>query len=290
MHKWLAKSEYERLREFMALHGHDLIQGLLILVIGLILLHWFIRRFRTYIDRHKGNQWPVKRISSIVYILLLVVVLNISLVRIGLDFDTIARFLAILGLAAIALVIVLRPWLPTLPFHVGNVVLIDGLFGKVAGTNIYHTRIKTFDGKVVFIPNSKIMKTVVTNYHETSGRRIKINVRIPYDQDLIRAKQLLEELMISDPRVLTTPRPQVWTLDLKDGAIGVGARCWTDNQDFWLTKCELTEMIKLRFDHENIRMALPMQQVYLQHQLRPKNVSGDQLDSIMIEEGASGDQ
>jgi len=287
MHTWLSTTEYERFKEFMERYGHDLIQGLLILVLGLMLLHWFIRRFKTYIDRHKGSQWPVKRISAIVYIILLALVLNVSLVRIGLDLETIAQFLAVVGLAAIALVIVLRPYLPTLPFHVDNVVLIEGLFGKVAGTNIYHIRIKTFDGRVVFIPNSKVLKTTVTNYHETPGRRLRIDVRIPYDQDLIRAKRILEELMISDPRVLTAPRPQVWTLDLKDGAIGIGARCWTGNKDYWLTKCELTEIIKLRFDRENIRMAMPMQQVYLQHQLRPKDVSGDPLDSMMKEENAN---
>jgi small conductance mechanosensitive channel len=267
MHEWTFMTKYQSLKELMELYGHDLTQGMLILVMGLILLHWLIRRFKVYIDKHKGNQWPVKRISSIVYIVLLFFVLNVSLVRIGLDLETISRFLAIISLAAIALVIVLRPYLPTLPFHVGNVVLIDGLFGKVASTNMYHTQLKTFDGKMVFIPNSKIMKNVVTNYHKTPGRRVRVNVRIPYEQDLIKAKQILEAVMIADPRVLTTPRPQVWALDLEGGSVELGARCWANNENYWLTKCDLIEMIKLRFDHQNIRMALPMQQVYIRHQI-----------------------
>lgn len=274
MEKMLLIEDYERLKELMELYGRDLIQGMIILVIGVVLLQWFIRRFRMYLDKTKGNQWPVKRISAIVYISLLFFVLNLCLIQIGLELKTISLFLAIISLFVIVLVIVFRPYFPTLPFHVGNTVLIDGLFGKVISINMYHTHLKTFDGKMVFIPNSKIMKNVITNYHETPGRRIKINVSIPYTEDLIKAKQILEAVMIADPRVLVTQRPQVWALDIEGGRVKLGARCWTDNENYWLTKCDLIEMIKLRFDHESIRMALPMQQVFLNPQI------GDDSDPV----------
>ncbi len=75
-----------------------------------------------------------------------------------------------------------------------------------------------------------------------------------------------QAIMIADPRVLTKPRPQVWTLDFEGGSVALGARCWADNAKYWLTRCDLTEKIKLRFDHEGIRMALPMQKVYLNSQ------------------------
>jgi small conductance mechanosensitive channel len=177
-----------------------------------------------------------------------------------------------------------------LPFHIGNVVHIDGLFGKVAATNMYHTHLKTFDGKMVFIPNSKIMKNVVTNYHNTPGRRIRINVRIPYEQDLIKAKQILETVMIADPRVLVTPRPQVWALNLEGGSVELGARCWTDNENYWLTRCELIEIIKLRFDHQNIRMALPMQQLYLRHELQDDDYPGNAKKWFSTREAANENQ
>ncbi len=267
MEKLFLTKDYERLKEIMDLYGQDLLQSMFILVIGVVLLQWFIRRFRMYLDRTRGNQWPVKRISAIVYIILLFFVLNLCFVQIGFDFETIGLFLAIISLFVIALVIVLRPYFPTLPFHVGNPVFIDGFFGKVMATNMYHTHVKTFDGKMVFIPNSKIMKSVITNYHGTPGRRIKIDVSIPYTGDLIKAKQTLEAVMIADPRVLVTLRPQVWALDMEGGRVKLGARCWTDNENYWLTKCDLIEMIKLRFDHESIRMALPMQQIFLRPQL-----------------------
>lgn len=285
MHQWAFMTKYEHLKEFFELYGHNLTQSMLILVVGLILLHWFFRRFKAYIDKYKGNEWPVKRISAIVYIILLFFILNATLVRAGLDLETMVRFLTIISLAAIALVIVLRPYIPTLPFHIGNVVNIDGLFGKVAAINMYHTHLKTFDGRMVFIPNSKIMKNIVTNYHNTPGRRIRINVRIPYEQDLIKAKKVLEAVMITDPRVLVTPRPQVWALNLEGGSVELGIRCWTDNRDYWLTRCELIEIIKLRFDHQKIRMALPMQQLYLRHELRDDDYPGNVKKMVFNEGG-----
>lgn len=255
--------KYGRLKDVLELYGQDLAQGMFLLVVGLILLHWFIRWFKAFLNEHKGDQWPVGNITAIVYFILLEIIVNVSLVIMGLDAETIVRFVVIFSLSAVALVILLRRYFPVLPFRIGNVVLIDGLFGKVEATNLYHTQLKTFDGKMVFIPNTKILRNVVINYHRTPGRRIKIDVRIPYDEDLPLAKQILEAIMIADPRVLKTPRPQVWVLDFEGGSVALGARCWADNKKYWLTKCELTEKIKLRFDHEGIRLALPRHQVYL---------------------------
>lgn len=58
--------------------------------------------------------------------------------------------------------------------------------------------------------------------------------------------------MIGDARVLVKPSPQVYVLNLTLNGIEVGARCWVDNKNLWMTKCDLTEKIKYRFDQEGI--------------------------------------
>ena len=90
--------------------------------------------------------------------------------------------------------------------------------------------------------------------------------------------------------ILVTPRPQVWTLDLEGGSMELGARCWTGNENYWLTQCEMKEMIKLRFDHQNIRIALPMQQVYLRPQLGDNGEPGSPMDSMTLKEAANENQ
>ena len=90
--------------------------------------------------------------------------------------------------------------------------------------------------------------------------------------------------------MLVTPRPQVWALDLDGGSVELGARCWADNDNYWLTKCKLIEMIKLQFDHQNIRMAMPMQQVFLRPQLRDDNHPGDPEKWFSMKEAANENQ
>ncbi len=105
------------------------------------------------------------------------------------------------------------------------------------------------------MPNKSVLNDVIINYYYTKTRRVKIDVTIGYDQDLLKTKQSLEAVMIGDARVLNKPSPQVYVLNLTLNGIEVGARCWVDNQNFWLTKCDLTEKIKYRFDQEGIAFA-----------------------------------
>lgn len=230
-------AKYDHLKHILGLYGQDMILGMLLMVIGLLFLHWFIRHFKIYLIAHKGNKWPVEIISAIVYFILPEIILSVSLVYMGL-----------------------------------------------------HAQLKTFDGKMACIPNDKTLKDVVINYHHTPGRRIKINVQIPYEEDLIRAKQILENIMIADPRVLKTPRPQVWVLDLDDGNVGLGARCWVDNAKYWVTKCELTEKIKLRFDLEEIQLAIPRRLVLLRPQARSETDLPKNEDLMPLKEAADENQ
>jgi small conductance mechanosensitive channel len=136
----------------------------------------------------------------------------------------------------------------------------------VEATTFLNTRLRTFDGMTVFVPNSKILNDYVINYHFTPTRRIKIDVGIRYDQDILKAKQVLESIMIEDPRVKTKPRPVVYVLNLADSCVEIGGRCWVDNLKYWVTKCDLAEKVKLRFDQEDIIVAFPQRDVHLYHE------------------------
>ena len=177
----------------------------------------------------------------------LVVIITAALITLGFDSRNIFRLITMGALALSAILLVLRPYLPTLPFKVGNVVKVGSLLGKIEATTMVHTRMKTFDGKTVFIPNSKILNDYVINYHYTPTRRLKIDIPIRHVRDILKTKQIMETIMIEDPRVLLKPaRPVVYTLNLVDGCAKMGARCWVENIKFWLTQCDLLEKILIR--------------------------------------------
>ena len=92
---------------------------------------------------------------------------------------------------------------------------------------------------------------------------MKIDVSIRYDQDLIKAKQMLEAVMTEDPRVKTKPGPAVYTLNLASSSMDIGGRCWVNNKDYWVARCDLLEKTKLRFDNEGIEFAFPQLDLHI---------------------------
>ena len=258
-------AEYKKLGEAIALHGQDFVLALFILVIGLIVLKMLTRLLRRVLDRSALKPQMVSTVTSIFYIILLFMVVAAALHQAGMATIVIRRILIVAGMIAVGLIAIFRPLLPTLPFKVGNTVKVGDLLGKIESTTILNTRMKTFDGKTVFIPNSKILNDYVINYHFTGTRRVKVDVGIGYDQDLLKAKQVLEAIMIGDPRVKVTPRPAVYVLNLNNGCIQLGGRCWVGNLNYWQSRCELIEKTKLRFDQEGIIIAFPQLDVHHYH-------------------------
>jgi small conductance mechanosensitive channel len=204
-------------------------------------------------------------VSNIICIILLVIVVATALEHLGMNTLVIRRVIFLVSLAVIGIIAVFRPLIPSLPFKVGNTVKVGDLLGKIEATTILNTRMRTFDGRTVFIPNSKIINDFVINYHFTKTRRIKVDVGIGYDQDILKAKQILETIMIEDPRVKVTPRPTVYVLNLTNNCVQLGGRCWVDNVKYWTTRCELIEKTKLRFNHEGITIAFPQLDVHHYH-------------------------
>jgi len=258
-------AEYKKLGEAIALHGQNFLEALVILVIGLIALKMLTRLLRRILEKFALKPQIVSTVISNFYIILLFILVAAVLQQAGMATIVIRRILIAIGLAAVGLIAIFRPLLPTLPFKVGNTVKIGNLLGKIEATTILNTRMKTFDGKTVFIPNTKILNDYVINYHFTGTRRVKVDVSIRYDQDILKAKQVLEAVMVEDPRVKVKPRPVVYVLNIADSCVQMGGRCWVDNVKYWTTKCELIEKTKLRFDKEGIIIAFPQLDVHHYH-------------------------
>jgi len=258
-------AEYKKLGEAIALHGQNFLEALVILVIGLIALKMLTRLLRRILERFALKPQIVSTVISNFYIILLFILVAAVLQQAGMATIVIRRILIAIGLAAVGLIAIFRPLLPTLPFKVGNTVKIGNLLGKIEATTILNTRMKTFDGKTVFIPNTKILNDYVINYHFTGTRRVKVDVGIRYDQDILKAKQVLEAVMIEDPRVKIKPRPVVYVLNMANSCVELGGRCWVDNLNYWTGKCELLEKTKLRFDQEGIIIAFPQLDVHHYH-------------------------
>lgn len=256
-------AELSKMKEIMTLYGQNIVQSMVILVVGLIAIRMFIKLVRRTLSKLTPNVPLVSIICNSLYVLLLVFVITSAMVHAGAHTTNVVRFLIIISMTAVAVIIIFRPYIPSLPFKVGNTIKTCELLGKVEATTFLNTRMRTFDGKTVWIPNSKILNDYMINYHLTPSRRVNLDVRIRYDQDLMKAKQVLEAIMIEDPRVLAKPRPIVYVTHLLEDCVTVGGRCWVDNLKYWRVRCDLLEKTKLRFDSEKIAFAYPQRDVHV---------------------------
>jgi small conductance mechanosensitive channel len=272
---------FHLLGEAMSQYGTRIALALLLLIVGLMLARWIDRILRRELPRFIPKKTVVTTICNIVYVVLVAVIVSLGAEEFGATLLNVVRFTSIVALTALGLIIFLRPFFPTMPFKVGNTIKNSDLLGVVEGITFLNTRLRTFDGKTFFVPNRKIINDIVVNYHFSPTRRVKINVSICHDQNLYRAKQVMETVMTEDPRVKEKPAPVVYVLDLASGVVELGGRCWVANKDYWVTRCELMEKIKHRFDAEGIQFAFPRLKVY-----HDRNWPRDD-DSLPLDESGS---
>ncbi|MFC1789158.1 mechanosensitive ion channel family protein [Thermodesulfobacteriota bacterium] len=254
-----------RIQQFqsnMALYGREIVIALAVIVFGMILIKWINQRLKHVFKKLPITPAKGATVRNVITVLMSAALITFVAIELGLEPRPVVRLLAILTLVSIGILMVFRPLIPTLPFKIGNTVKAGDLLGKVEATTVLNTRLKTFDGKTVFVPNRKILNDDIINYHFTPTRRFALKVNIKFDQDLMKAKQIIESIMVEDPRVNKTPRPVVYLMSLEKGFMELQGRGWTDNVKAFVVTRELLEKTKLRFDQEGFALAVPQLQVH----------------------------
>jgi small conductance mechanosensitive channel len=187
-----------------------------------------------------------------------------------------ASFVAIIGAAGLAVGFALQGSLSNFasgvllilfrPIRAGDFVEAAGEAGVINEVGIFSTIMKSGDNKVIIIPNSNIMGGNITNYSMEATRRIDLVVGIGYDDDIRKAKEILEDIIGKEERVLKDPATTIAVAELADSSVNFVVRPWVNAADYWPTKFALLETIKLRFDEEKIGIPYPQMDVHIQQQ------------------------
>jgi small conductance mechanosensitive channel len=149
------------------------------------------------------------------------------------------------------------------PFDTGDVVDAGGVSGTVRSMNLVSTTIKTFDNKLMVVPNSKIWSDVITNATGVTQRRVDMEFGIGYSDDIDLAQQILEEIITTHPKVLKDPAPLVKMSGLGDSSVNFICRPWAIPADYWDVYWDVTKEVKKRFDAAGIGIPFPQRDVHL---------------------------
>ncbi|MGR5232606.1 mechanosensitive ion channel domain-containing protein [Vibrio sp. WZ-1] len=149
------------------------------------------------------------------------------------------------------------------PFDVGDFVYAGGVDGKVSHMSLVNTTIRTFDNQIIIVPNSKIWGDVIKNVTHERIRRVDMIFGIGYADDLLKAEEVLNDIVTSHPSVLRSPEPNIKVHTLNTSSVDFIVRPWVKTDDYWDVYWDVTKEVKLRFDREGISIPFPQQDVHL---------------------------
>ena len=250
--------------------GIKVIAAVAIFIIG----RWVAKGVRRGIRRmmEKGDADPIiiGFVGSIVYIAMLAFVVVAALGQLGIQTTS---FIAILGAAGLAIGLALQGSLANFaagflmiifrPFKVGDFVEAAGVAGVVKDMQIFTTTMKTGDNKTIIIPNAKISGDNIINYSAEENRRVDMTVGVAYDADLSKVRDVLNDIISKDERILSDPPSKVAVAELADSSVNFIVRVWTKNEDYWGVKFDATETIKNRFDEAGIGIPFPQHDIHI---------------------------
>jgi small-conductance mechanosensitive channel len=150
------------------------------------------------------------------------------------------------------------------PFEIGDWVEIGEREGIVTEITIVTTRIQTFDGEYVMLPNDEVSGQPITNRTRKGRLRLEVEVGVDYDADPERAAEIARDAVRGLDEVLQVPTPQVVGKRFGDSAIVLGVRAWIDNPSArrrWRARTAVIEAVTDAYDEAGIKIPFPQREL-----------------------------
>lgn len=247
--------------------------GLIVFFVGKVIAakvsHWCEKRLL----KASVDQAVAGFASSILYALMFAGVALMALGQIGVETTS---FIAILGAAGLAVGLALQGSLSNFasgvliillrPFRSGDFIDAGGQMGTVNRIELFHTYLKTPDNRVIIMPNSSIMDGSIVNFSREATRRLDLVIGISYDADIRLAKQIMEDIVSADERILKEPSCLIAVSELADSSVNFFLRPWVASGDYWAVRADLLEKIKYAFDECGVGIPYPQMDVHVHKQ------------------------
>ncbi len=149
------------------------------------------------------------------------------------------------------------------PFDVGDIVDVAGVQGTVSSMTLMSTRIKSFDNKIITVPNNSIWGGVITNATASDIRRVDLVFGIGYGDSIDKAQGILENIVKDHELVMKTPETVIRVHELADSSVNFICRPWVKTGDYWTVYWDITSAVKKRFDEEGVSIPFPQQDVHV---------------------------
>ena len=252
----------------------DIVGALLLLIAGWMVAGWIEKRIDKVLQRIDRVDATLRSIvTNLVRYAILILVMIAVLAQFGVQTTSIIAVLAAAGLAvglalqgtlanvaASVLLLFIRP------FKVGESIDAGSVAGTVREIGLFTTELQTWDGLFLMVPNSQLASAAIQNYSRLPTRRVNLVFRISYTDDIDKAVRVLNEILQNDERILDDPAHQVMVVELAESSVNMKLRCWTNRENYWSLRFDLTKQAKQRLDEYDISIPFPQRDVHLYHE------------------------
>ena len=264
------KTDVSKLEAYMDKIVEWLLDKLLQIVIMLIFLFiafkiakLILKLIKRSFDRTKLDTSVSGFLLSLIKIVMYSIIVIMAAAMVGFQ---VTSLVTILGTASLAIGLALQGSLANFaggvlilimkPFKVGDYIIENDkkCEGTVESIDIFYTKLRTYDNKLIVIPNGNITNNSITNLTANKYRMIDLSIGISYKQDIKVVKKLLMETLEASEYRVKDRAVTVFVDSFGESSINMGARCFVDAADYWDAKWEITEAVKYAFDEHGIEI------------------------------------
>ena len=246
----------------------NIVAALAIIIVGLIIARMISNAVNRLMISRKIDATVADFLSALVRYGIIAFTLIAALGRVGVQT---ASVIAVLGAAGLAVGLALQGSLSNLaagvllvmfrPFRAGEYVDLGGVAGTALSVQIFSTTMRTADGKIIVIPNGKIIAGNIINFSREPVRRNEFIIGVAYDSDIDQVKQILTNIIQSEDRILKDREMTVRLNELGASSINFVVRVWSNSGDLQNVYWDVLERIKREFDAAGISFQYPQMDV-----------------------------
>jgi len=250
--------------------------GLLIIILGVLIGTWIGNFARKRISNRTNDPLMSRFLGKTIKIIALIIAIMLALKAAGLG-GIATAILTAAGASAVVLGFAFKDIGENFiagiilafnrPFDVNDTVEIGSNFGKVKALEFRYTKLKTFDGKDVYIPNSDVLTTPVTNYTEDGFFRWSFVIGIAYEDNIEGAKKTVMEALRKEPDVIEDEEHENFVIEdeLATSTVNLKVFFWVDTTDFrrmaLITKGNVVRAVKEALEDNGYYMPADIQEI-----------------------------
>jgi len=271
MAEFLEKLNIEQYMPAILAWGTNILLAIIILIIGFWIAGRVGKAVNAMGEKHeKLDDTLFRFLASIAKYIVLAFVIIAVLNRFGVQT---ASIVALLGAAGLAVGLALQGALSNLaagvmllifrPYKVGDFVEAAGKFGNVTEIDMFTTILQTFDNQQIIIPNGSIWGAQIINHSHHPIRGVDMHFGIAYDEDIDKARGVIEGVLSAHPHILSDPKPFVEIETLNDSSVDFLVRPFCQGAHYFDVLYSVPEQVKKALDEANIEIPFPHRKVIL---------------------------